>query len=43
MRANQTTEKTELHNYLDAINLEDLEMMTRERRSTKKLDGGPMI
>lgn len=37
-------EKTEIQQYLNAINLEDLEKLTRERhRSSKKLENGPMI
>ena len=37
-------EKTELQHYLNAMNLEDLERLTRERhKSTKNLENGPVI
>ena len=38
-----TNEKTELIQYLQSMDLDDLEMVNKERKSTKKLIGGPMI
>ena len=43
LQAHSTNEKTELVQYLDQMNLTDLELMQKERRSTKNLNGGPMI
>jgi len=42
--ASVDAEKTnELRAYLNAMNLDELEYMTRKRKSTKNLEGGPMI
>ena len=47
MHANNSSdfvEKTELDQYLSALNLEELELVNREKvRSTKHLEGGPTI
>lgn len=29
--------------YLDALDIEDLEMITKDRKSTKKYEEGPLI
>ena len=37
-------EKTELDHYLQDLNLEELELVNREKlKSTKHLEGGPII
>lgn len=38
-----TVEKSELLKYLDDLEIEDLEMITKDRKSTKKMEGGPII
>ena len=41
MPSNNT--KTELEAYLKSVDLDSLEMLAQERRSSKRLDGGPMV
>lgn len=36
-------QKSELLKYLNALDIEDLEMITKDRRSTKKNENGPII
>ena len=43
MQAHKTNEKTDLEQYLDSMRLTDLEMLQKERRSTKNLEGGPRV
>ena len=38
-----TVEKSEFLKYLDDLEIEDLEMITKDRKSTKKMEGGPII
>ena len=37
------TDKSEVHKYLHALEIEDLEMITKDRKSTKKNPEGPII
>ena len=36
-------EKSELHKYLNSLDIEDLEMISKERKSSKNNPGGPII
>eukprot|EP00353_Schmidingerella_taraikaensis_P016772 CAMPEP_0185624130 /NCGR_PEP_ID=MMETSP0436-20130131/60389_1 /TAXON_ID=626734 ORGANISM="Favella taraikaensis, Strain Fe Narragansett Bay" /NCGR_SAMPLE_ID=MMETSP0436 /ASSEMBLY_ACC=CAM_ASM_000390 /LENGTH=48 /DNA_ID= /DNA_START= /DNA_END= /DNA_ORIENTATION= len=36
-------EKSEFMKYLDALEIEDLEMITKDRKSTKQNPDGPII
>ncbi len=38
-----TQQKSELVKYLNALDIEDLEMITKDRKSTKKIDKSPII
>ena len=38
-----TVEKSEFMKYLGDLDIEDLEMIAKDRKSTKKMDGGPII
>lgn len=37
------TENSELLKYLDALEIEDLEMITKDRKSSKKVEDAPII
>ena len=43
MASMNTQEKSEFMKYLDALEIEDLEMITKDRKSTKKYEEGPII
>ena len=38
-----SNDKSEFMKYLDALDIEDLEMITKDRKSTKKYEDGPLI
>ena len=43
MHTHNPAVKTELDHYLQSMDLNDLEQLNRERKSSKRLDGGPYV
>ena len=43
MTSEQNFQKSELHKYLNALEIEELELITKDRKSSKKNPGGPII